>query len=174
MDVRMNLNNFELVKTATPMGMRDRAELASTPSPETGGRVRSRLVAGWHFTRHLLEMVVAMLAGMAVLGVATGALGEPPGYANLLVKYGFMGAAMTLPMVAWMRYRGHTWADGLEMTLAMLVPLFALVLPVAVGVVGLTDHALMMLTHVVMIAGMVALMLYRWDRYAHTAHDRRT
>ena len=31
----------------------------------------------------------------------------------------------------------------------------------------------MMLSHVAMIGGMVALMIYWWDRYAHGAHDRR-
>jgi hypothetical protein len=30
-----------------------------------------------------------------------------------------------------------------------------------------------MLSHVAMIAGMVVLMIYRWDRYAHVAHDHR-
>jgi peptidoglycan/LPS O-acetylase OafA/YrhL len=85
--------------------------------------------AGVRFTRHLLEMVVAMIAGMAVLGVAIGVLGEPPGYANPLVEYGLMGAFMSAPVVAWMRCRGHSWSDGLEMTAAMLVPMLALVLP---------------------------------------------
>ena len=169
----MNPNNTEPTKTATPAGMSDAAGLAGTASPEKGGRVRSRLVSGWRFTRHLLEMVVAMLAGMAVLGVAIWALGAPPGYANLFVRYGLMGAFMAAPMVGWMRYRGHSWSDGLEMTVAMLFPMFALVFPVELGIVGLTGHSLMMLSHVAMIGGMVALMIYRWDRYAHGAHDRR-
>ena len=156
----MNLNNTESTETA---------------SPEAGGRVRRRLRlgAGWRFARHLLEMVVAMIAGMAVLGVALAVLGEPPGYSNPLVEYGLMGASMSTPMVAWMRYRGHPWSHGLEMTLAMLVPTFALVLPVELGLVGLTGHSLMMLSHAAMIVGMAALMIYRWDRYAHGAHERR-
>ena len=33
--------------------------------------------------------------------------------------------------------------------------------------------SLMVLSHVAMIGGMVALMLYRFDRYAHAAHGRR-
>jgi hypothetical protein len=42
----------------------------------------------------------AMMAGMAVLGVALAALGEPPGYdAHPLVRYGLMGAFMAAPMV---------------------------------------------------------------------------
>jgi hypothetical protein len=55
----------------------------------------------------------------------------------------------------------------------MLAPMLALVLPVELGVAGLTGRALMMLSHVAMIAGMVALMVYRWDRYAHGSHGHR-
>jgi hypothetical protein len=34
---------------------------------------------------------------------------------------------------------------------------------------GPTDHSLMMLSHVAMIGGMVALMAYHFERYAHGA-----
>jgi hypothetical protein len=151
------------------------AGIAATAPPEGRERVRARLLSGWRFTRHLLEMVAAMVAGMAVLGAAIWALGEPPGYANLLVEYGLMGAFMAAPMVAWMRYRGHPWSDGAEMTAAMVVPMLALALPVELGlaVPGLSEGSLMMLSHVAMIGGMVALMAYRFERYAHGSHDRR-
>src|ERR671916_3350115 len=146
-ETKMDPNGIESIETKTPAGMSEEAQVAGTASPETGGRVRSRLVSGWRFTRHLLEMVLAMMAGMAVLGVALWALGEPPGYANLLVEYGLMGAFMAAPMVAWMRHRGHSWSDGLEMTAAMLVPMLAMVLPVELGVVvpGLSEDSLLML-----------------------------
>jgi hypothetical protein len=134
------------------------------------GAIRSRLVAVWQFTRHLGEMVIAMLVGMGVLGMAIGMLGEPPGYSNPLVEYGLMGAAMAVPMVAWMLFRGHTWTDGLEMSAAMLLPMLALALPAAMGLAWLTGHTLMMASHVAMIVGMVALMLFRRDRYTHGTH----
>ncbi len=170
----MNTDNTEPNETPTFAVTSEAAVRTDTTSPEAGGRVRSRLRlgGGWRFARHLLEMLLAMMAGMAVLGVAIWALGEPPGYSNLLVKYGLMGASMAAPMVAWMRHRGHSWSDGGEMTVAMLGPMFALVLPAELGVVGLTGHALMMLSHVAMIGGMVALMIYRFERYAHGAHGR--
>jgi hypothetical protein len=146
------------------------AERAGAIAAQTGGWIRYRLGVGWRFTRHLLEMVLAMMLGMGVFGLALAVMGEFPGYANLLVRYGLMGAFMAAPMVAWMRYRGHAWSDGLEMTAAMVAPMFALVIPVEFGVVGLTGYSLMMLSHVAMIGGMVLLMLYRLDRYAHV-HD---
>jgi hypothetical protein len=173
----MYTNSTESNEAATPTAMSKAVEETGTASPTTGGQVRRYLGAGWHFTRHLLEMVAAMGAGMAVLGVALGVLGEPPGYANLLLRYGLMGAFMSAPMVAWMRHRGHQWSDGLEMTVAMLAPMFALVLPVELGVARyvpeLSDQSLPIFSHVAMIAGMVVLMLYRFERYAHGARSHR-
>ena len=159
----MNLNNTESTEAV---------ELSRTVSPGEAGRAR-RLVSGWRFARHLLEMVVAMMAGMAVLGVALATLGEPPGYANLFVQYGLMGVSMSVPMVAWMRHRGHSWRDGGLMTAAMLVPMLAPVALVEMGVAvpGLSEGSLMVVSHVAMIGGMVALMAYRFERYAHGAHQ---
>ena len=168
-----------MYEPATPTAMGKAVDKTDTVSPKKAGQQRRwlRLGAGWRFIRHLLEMVVAMMVGMAALGVALAVLGEPPGYANLFVRYGLMGAFMAAPMVGWMRYRGHSWADGLEMTLAMVLPVFALVIPVELGVAryipGLSEHSLTMLSHVAMIGGMAVLMIYRWDRYAHAAHKRR-
>ena len=114
-----------------------------------------------------------MGVGMAVLGAAIMWLGEPPGFGNLLVEYGAMGVSMAVPMVAWMRYRGHSWSDGWEMSAAMLVPTFSLVLLAEVGVAPGLSGSLMMLSHVTMIGGMVALMIYRGDRYTHGTHNPR-
>jgi hypothetical protein len=59
------------------------------------------------------------------------------------------------------------------MTLAMLVPMLAPVALVEMGVAvpGLSEGSLMMVSHVTMIGGMVALMVYRWNRYVHGAHE---
>jgi hypothetical protein len=175
---KMNTNGTEANEPATPTSMSKAVEETGAVSPRKGGHARRYLGAGWRFTRHLLEMVLAMGAGMAVLGVALAVLGEPPGYdAHTLVEYGVMGAFMAAPMVAWMRYRGHSWSEGLEMTVAMLAPMFALVIPVELGVAryvpGLSEESLIVLSHVAMIAGMVALMIYRFERYAHGAHGHR-
>ena len=174
MEIKIDTNGTEPVEPAALAVTGEVLEPTETVSPETGGQVLRYVVAGWHFTRHLLEMVIAMVAGMMVLGVAVRILGEPSGEVNLLVEYAFMGASMSAPMVAWMRYRGHPWSDGLEMTAAMLVPMFALVLPVELGVAGyvpgLSEGSLKVLSHVAMIGGMAALMLYRFDRYAHGHH----
>lgn len=131
---------------------------------------RFGLAAVGRFARHLLEMIVAMLAGMLVLGVAIGLLGTPPGYEHLVVEYAYMALAMSVPMVAWMRRMGHPWSDGWEMVASMVVPMFALVVPTALGLVQWPAMALMGYAHLAMIGGMIALMLVRWDRYANGAH----
>ena len=161
-------NPIEETATTSVTNLPER--LTGTAQPQAGWW-SDRASAGprWRFTRHLLEMIAAMIVGMMILGAAVGTLGEPPGYANLFVEYGLMGASMSVSMVAWMRFRGHAWSDGIEMTAAMLVPMFVVVTPFALGPAGETpgqsDHALMMLAHVAMVGGMVALMIYRRDRY---------
>ena len=71
-----------------------------------------------HFVRHYVEMVIAMFLGMAVLGVPAGrVLGDSAGMELL-----GMGVTMTVPMVAWMRYRGHGRQPCLEMSASMLLP----------------------------------------------------
>jgi hypothetical protein len=171
MERDMETGAAEMDGSATSQAMDAAAGPAATASPEKDGWVRARLAAGWRFTRHLLEMVVAMMLGMGIFGLTLAAFGEPPGYANLLVEYGLMGAFMAAPMVAWMRFRGHPWRDGGEMTAAMVVPMLAPVALVQVGV--LTEGSLMVISHVAMIGGMVVLMAYRFDRYAHADHGRR-
>ena len=171
----MHTNDIDPNET-TALAATGEAEGSAAPAErgEPAG-FRSRLGPGLRFARHLLEMLVAMMVGMGVFGLAIGVLGEPPGYANLLVEYGLMGAFMAAPMVAWMRHRGHPWRDGGEMTGAMVLPMLALALPVELGVAvpGLSEVSLMVLSHAAMIGGMVALMLYRFERYAHADHERR-
>ena len=129
-----------------------------------------------HFIRHYVEMLVAMFAGMVVLGapalVALGAAGvssaelrsDAPG--ALLLG---MGITMTGPMVAWMRYRGHGWAASNEMAASMLIP--------TAGVIGLLGAGLvedvgtlLMAEHVVMLPSMLVAMLLRRDEYTGHVH----
>ena len=77
----------------------------------------------WRFLRHLLEMIVVMMLGMCVLGAAWGAFHEivfGSAFADAWRDYVGLAAFamafnMTVPMVLWMRYRGHSWERGGEM-----------------------------------------------------------
>jgi YHS domain-containing protein len=140
-----------------------RAGADAAPAPRTS---RRSLRAWWRFARHLGEMVLAMLVGMVALGGVLAVAGTLPGNDTLIGEYAWMGLAMSVPMVLWMRRMGHSWADGLEMSAWMVVPMYALVLPVALGAVAMAEMELMGWAHVAMIGGMALLMLYRWDTYA--------
>jgi hypothetical protein len=125
-----------------------------------------------HFVRHYLEMVAAMFLGMAVLGLpaiaALGAAGmdssELRSDAPALLLFG-MGLTMTIPMVAWMRYRGHGWPASNEMAAAMLVPTLGVIALLGASLVE-DIGTLLMVEHVVMLPAMLLVMLLRRDEYS--------
>jgi hypothetical protein len=124
-----------------------------------------------HFIRHYVEMVVAMFLGMAVLGVPAGwtlsALGTSMhalhSDAPALMLLG-MAVTMTVPMVAWMRYRGHGWRPNAEMAASMFIPTFAVIALLPAGIEVMT---LMGIQHVVMLPAMLVAMLLRRAEYTH-------
>ena len=129
-----------------------------------------------HFIRHYVEMAAAMFLGMAILGVhagwAMGAMGIDwnaiTDDAPALMFVG-MATTMTVPMVAWMMYRGHGRRANSEMAAAMFVPTFAVI-----GLLWadlLTDlGALMLIEHVAMLLAMAGAMLLRPAEYTGGAH----
>ena len=125
-----------------------------------------------HFVRHYVEMVVAMFLGMAVLGVpagwALGAAGSSWAELNTdapaLMLLG-MAATMTLPMVAWMRHRGHGWRANAEMSASMILPTFAAIAVLGAGLVDV--GTLLVIEHIAMLLGMLAAMLLRPAEYTH-------
>jgi hypothetical protein len=77
-----------------------------------------------------------------------------------------MAVTMTVPMVGWMRYRGHGWRANTEMSASMLVPTFtamALLQASVVDDIGL----LLVVEHVAMLLGMLGAMLLRPAEYTH-------
>jgi hypothetical protein len=131
------------------------------------------------FIRHYIEMVVVMFAGMIVLGIPGEAALQAIGSGTSTLRHDapalvFLGmaATMTIPMVAWMRYRGHRWQPTLEMAASMIIPTLVAIMLLAAGV--LNFDALMGLEHVAMLLGMLAAMLLRLNEYtshAYHTHD---
>jgi hypothetical protein len=129
------------------------------------------------FIRHYAEMVAAMFAGMIVLGLplgmALGALGTSTSElrvdAPALSLLG-MAVIMTVPMVGWMRYRGHAWQPCNEMAASMFLPTFGVIALMWGGLIE-DFETLMMLEHVVMLPSMLVAMLLRRDEYAHAHHE---
>lgn len=161
--------------SAGPAGQSERVNVASGDSSQLdhpvsaahahhGRRVR-------HFLWHLAEMLVAMMIGMAVaVGVFSAVVGENYGQARhryptaaLLV----MAVGMAVPMVAWMRFRRHTWKNSIEMGAAMMLPAVPFLACVWAHVFVNAPTGPYMAVSTV---AMLGLMLYRWEVYsAHPA-----
>jgi hypothetical protein len=119
-----------------------------------------------HFLRHYAEMVVAMFLGMAVLGFPVGWVMDRMGADANEFMFLEMATTMTLPMVAWMSYRGHGWRANAEVAASMFVPTFTVIGVLAAGL--LTDiGVLMVIEHVVMLLAMAGVMLLRPEEYIH-------
>ncbi|MGN6170735.1 MAG: hypothetical protein ACTHQQ_21590 [Solirubrobacteraceae bacterium] len=120
------------------------------------------------FFGHYAEMVAAMFLGMFILSKPAdwlfGALGASTSSRHPGMMLFSMGITMTIPMVAWMRYRGHAWRPTIEMAASMLFPTFAAIALVATGLMG--GGSAMIIEHVVMLAGMLIAMLLRRDEYS--------
>ena len=131
------------------------------------------------FAGHYLEMVIAMFAGMLVLGLpaegllqlAGSSVADLKASAPAVVLAG-MGVVMTVPMVAWMRHRGHGWRPSAEMAGAMAISTIAAIVLLALGISDFGGA--MAIEHVAMFPAMLAVMLARWDEYSasHVRHGR--
>jgi hypothetical protein len=127
-----------------------------------------------NLVRHFVEMVIAMLVGMAVLGMAAAAICTALGHSGFLTHHAglrafVMALNMTIGMAVWMRYRGHGWAAIADMGGAMFVPVLVLIGPYLAG--AISAAVLLIGMHVLMLPAMVVAMLHRRDEYAH-GHER--
>jgi len=133
------------------------------------------------FIRHFLEMLLAMMAGMAIFHLLENLIPASSSYAVAFESdtnlYDLaMAVFMTVPMVAWMRVRGHGWRHSAEMAFGMNAPVAAIIVLRLLGAdayLPWLDKA----SHPAMFLGMLAAMLYRRDHYmgkaghaAHAAH----
>jgi hypothetical protein len=135
------------------------------------------------FLRHFAEMLVVMMLGMCVLGVAFRELhvllfgsGFDAAWRDHIGLAAFaMAFTMTVPMVLWMRYRGHSWERGAEMAAAMNLPLLPAFVLYRFGVIP--GRGVLGMQMMLMVPAMLAAMLYRKEEYGaphqRAAHRRR-
>lgn len=125
------------------------------------------------FARHLLEMVAAMLVGMAVLEPAAAVVFARAGRADLYdspeISALVMATAMTAGMTAWMKIRRHGWAATAEMAAAMYLPFAALLVPFWAG--AISGGTVLIAGHFLMLPAMALVMLRRRAEYS-TDHRR--
>jgi hypothetical protein len=125
------------------------------------------------FLWHYIEMVVAMVAGMAILGPVESVLLNPVGWAEVRavpeLRALVMATNMTVAMVAWMCYRQHSWIANAQMAAAMYLPFVAFFPLLWLDLLSATG--LMVAGHVLMVPAMTAAMLWRVDEYTGHAHQ---
>jgi hypothetical protein len=129
------------------------------------------------FLRHALEMTVAMMLGMCVLGAAfreihvavfgTGFDRAWHDHTELAVFA--MTFNMTLPMAVWMGHRGHSWQLCGEMAAAMFGLAAALLVVFWLGLAS--PDVVRPLEMALMLPTMIAVMAVRFDDYSGHAHN---
>lgn len=125
-----------------------------------------------HFIRHYVEMVVVMFAGMFALMAPAdwllGVFGTSSSDHHPTMMLVSMAATMTVPMVAWMRYRGHAWRANLEMAASMVLPTLGALTLVWAG--AASANSMMVPEHGAMLTCMFLAMLLRRDEYSIHHH----
>lgn len=128
------------------------------------------------FTLHLLEMCMVMCAGAIVLSVLFFGAAGLLGYSNLPqtapeLSVLVIAVNLSLPMAAWMRYRGMAWQPTMEMSGATMV--FGLMLIAAYWLDLIAKGSLVEIQTSVACPLMLGVMLFRPRLYAgHHTHNR--
>ena len=114
------------------------------------------------FALHGIEMVIAMVVGMVVLG-PVWSWAWPGLSENTTAQALVMATDMSIGMAVWMRIRGHGLPAIAEMSAAMYLS-FLVVLPLHwTGL--LSAMAFLTAGHVLMVPAMLVAMLRRRDEY---------
>jgi AcrR family transcriptional regulator len=135
----------------------------------------------WNFARHFLEMCVSMCAGGAILSLIVSGIPALLGAPDLRERFPELGLILiaillTLPMAAWMRFRGMEWRPIVEMS---AVPIGLAFLLIGAVWAGLTPDSTLQVTFGsfcgIACVGMFVVMLPRLDLYTgrsghHMAH----
>ncbi|MDQ3761442.1 MAG: hypothetical protein M3460_06990 [Actinomycetota bacterium] len=115
------------------------------------------------FVIHYLQMLVAMLAGMTVLGPLSMLVDDG---VRVEVHALLMATWMTAGMAAWMAWRQHAWPRIAVMGLAMYLAFVVLFPLLWLGL--LSGEGLLLAGHVLMLPAMAVAMLHRREEYLGT------
>jgi hypothetical protein len=116
-----------------------------------------------HFGEMLVTMAVGMVVGVAVYLTAIGMTFDEALVRHPITILIVVAISMTVPMVAWMRHRGHGWRSCAEMAAAMIIPVIPFLCLVWFDV---TKSAMCGGYCALSVAAMMVLMLYRRSEYS--------
>jgi NhaP-type Na+/H+ or K+/H+ antiporter len=127
------------------------------------------------FWRHFLEMLAAMAVGMIATGAIFLSVVGLKTWDQVIVQYPTqallaMAAGMTIPMVAWMLFRGMGRRNSSEMAAAMVLPVVPFLFLVWFDV---TKSAPCGPYCAAAIVAMLGLMFYRRSQYSATTSRTR-
>ena len=124
-----------------------------------------------HLARHIVEMFIVMFLGMAIgvflFALALGVSGDEARAQQPVWYQIVMGLAMSVPMAAWMYFRGHSLRSATEMGAVMLAPLPVLLVCHAANIIPVGALGLYMPLSTL---AMIALIIYRRAEYGAAAH----
>ncbi len=143
------------------------------PAPIGAQSLRQRSASVRHALWRFLEMQIPMVLGAVVCYLLVNLIPASSDLATIYYPGSYLFTAgdtlyLTLPVVAWMIFRGHGGRDSLEMAVAMLAPVAAIIV---LGEMGGYAYRLWLLTagYPAMCLGMLVYMLHRTYGYAHGA-----
>ena len=130
------------------------------------------------FLLHFLELQIPMGLGALVCLLVTRLIPASSSFATVYHPGTYLYTAgdvlfLTVPIVVWMNFRGHGWRHSLEMVVAMIAPVAAIIV---LGQLAGYAYLLWLVTAVypAMCLGMLVYMLYRRDyftgRASHSMH----
>lgn len=123
------------------------------------------------FAAHVLEMCMAMCLGAVTLNLLIWGGAALLGYTDLTQRFPELSAlvialTLSMPMAAWMRFRGHDWHHTIEMSGATVLVGVLLIGGFWLGVIS--QHGLIEWQIRLACPVMVAVMLLRAGFYSHT------
>jgi energy-converting hydrogenase Eha subunit A len=131
------------------------------------------------FVLHYLEMCIACCVGGVTLGFAFFGGAALLGYPDLILKAPFfstlvLAIILTVPMVAWMRFRHHGWRPSLEMGAATMGLGIVVIAAGALGLVpvsGMFEWVASLACPVMLVPMLLRVRLYAggMDHHAHAA-----
>lgn len=120
------------------------------------------------FWRHFLQMLGVMAVGMIASGAVLLSFVGLKTWDEVTTQYGtqalvVMAVGMTVPMAAWMLWRGMGWKNSYEMAAVMVIPVIPFL---CLFWFDVTRSAQCGAYCAVTILGMLALMYYRRREYS--------
>ena len=149
--------------------------LAASAQPNENA-IRQLASKAGHFIVHFIEMCLAMCLGGIPLIVLFFFGAAQVGYPDLLQRFPELSVLvvsliLTLPMIVWMRFRGHAWRATLEMASTTMILGTGLIVLGQLGILRKGDM-FEWLTRLACPA-MIIPMLFRLDLYTGHHHAGR-